>query len=80
MKEIKSIYEAYTKEQEDAREASLEKELNVKLFSELSDMLAGSCYSQAESDINIYVNCVEERAFAAGFKAAMRLLMECTHS
>ena len=80
MNEIKGIYEVYLKEQDSTRGPSQERELNKKIFSELSEMLVDSCYSQAESDINAYVNCIEENAFTAGFRAAMKLMMECTHS
>lgn len=80
MEEIKAIFEAYLKEQDEGKGYSLGRELNKKLFSELSEMLVDSCYLQVESDINHYVTYTEEQAFTEGFKAAMRLMAQCANS
>lgn len=74
MEEIKRLYNAYVNSKDYAPYTEKSEQLHDRIVETLAEMLPNKEYAEVEENLNLYSNEVEESAFIAGFKIAVRMI------
>ena len=74
MEEIKRLYNAYVNSKDYAPYTEKSEQLHDRIVETLAEMLPNKEYAEVEENLSLYSDAIEESAFIAGFKIAVRMI------